>query len=65
MTAAACGAVAYVLSLAVLSDGYVAGLVGAAVAFTLRGLAMTRGWSMPVYRARTGRPPANTGLGGE
>ena len=62
VTAAACGAVAYVLTLGALSDRYVAAVIGAAVAFTLRGLAMTLGWSLPVYRPRTGRPPANARL---
>jgi uncharacterized membrane protein YeiH len=32
-------------------------LAGFAICFAIRGLALQRGWSLPVYRARPGRRP--------
>ncbi|MBL8659642.1 MAG: trimeric intracellular cation channel family protein [Rhodospirillales bacterium] len=61
VTAALCGAVAYVLTLALSSDRYVAAVIGAATAFMLRVLALTLGWSLPVYRPRESSTRANGG----
>jgi hypothetical protein len=41
---------------------YLLDLLGVAAAFVLRGLALVKGWSLPVYRPRPARRPENVGL---
>lgn len=56
-TAALAGAAAFVAgTVAGLAPG-VAALAGFAVCLAIRGLALQRGWSLPVYRPRPGRTP--------
>ena len=58
ITAALLGAVTYVLALGLGSTQVVAQTLGIALAFSLRALAIVRGWSLPTYRARQGRTEA-------
>jgi hypothetical protein len=37
-------------------------LAGFAAAFALRGLALSRGWSLPTYKPRVARRPEDVGL---
>jgi uncharacterized membrane protein YeiH len=55
ITAALLGAVSYVAALGVGASTPVAQMLGIGLAFALRALAITRGWSLPTYRARRGR----------
>lgn len=55
VTASVLGACTYVLVFGLGTDRVVATLAGLAVAFTARVLAITLGWSMPVFRSRPGR----------
>lgn len=57
-TAALVGAAVFVGLLACDVPGGLATLAGFAVCLTIRGLALQRGWSLPVYRPRAGRDPA-------
>jgi uncharacterized membrane protein YeiH len=56
-TAALAGAAAYVGLFAAGIEGGLAALAGFALCFAIRGLALQRGWSLPVYRPRPGRNP--------
>jgi uncharacterized membrane protein YeiH len=58
-TAALAGAGAFVALLAAGVTGWPAALAGVAICLAIRGLALQRGWSLPVYRARPGRDPAD------
>jgi uncharacterized membrane protein YeiH len=60
-TAALLGALTYLLALTVMPRD-AAVLCGVAAAFALRGLALVKGWSLPVYRARPARRPEDVGL---
>jgi uncharacterized membrane protein YeiH len=62
VTAALVGACATVLALRLAVPHDVALLAGASVGFAVRGVALRRGWSLPVYRARPGRRPEDLGL---
>lgn len=55
VTASVLGACAYVLAVSFGTDRTLAALAGIAVASTARVLAITLGWSMPVFRSRPGR----------
>ncbi len=55
VTAALAGAILYVLLVGFGIDRWVAAFVGGASALIIRGLAITYGLSLPVYRARAGR----------
>ena len=59
-TAALAGAAAFVALLAAGLSGGLAALAGFAVCFAIRGLALQRGWSLPVYRPRPGRKPPDS-----
>ena len=54
-TAALAGAAAYVALAAVGAAHEPAAVAAFVVCFAIRALALTYGWSLPVYRARTGR----------
>ncbi len=57
LTAAGAGAAAFVLLRVAGEAGREAAVAtGVAVAFGIRGAALLRGWSLPAYRARPGRP---------
>jgi uncharacterized membrane protein YeiH len=56
VTASLVGAVAFVAASKLGLDRLTAGLIGGSIVFIVRGLAITRGWSLPTYRARPGRP---------
>ncbi len=58
ITAALLGAVAYVAALGAGTTNLLAQVIGIALAFGLRALAITRGWSLPTYRTRAGRTAA-------
>jgi uncharacterized membrane protein YeiH len=60
-TAALAGASAYLLALAVLPREP-ALLIGFLAALALRGFALARGWSLPVYKPREPRRPEDVGL---
>lgn len=55
MTAAIAGAAAFVGLLALGGPGAIAACCGFAACFIIRALALSCGWSLPVYRAREGR----------
>ncbi|MCH9807601.1 MAG: trimeric intracellular cation channel family protein [Alphaproteobacteria bacterium] len=55
ITAALAGAVVYVLLVGFDQGRWVAAISGGLTAFTIRGLALNFGWSLPVYRSRAGR----------
>lgn len=55
VTASVAGACTYVLLFTFGTDRWLATLAGLAVAFVARVLAITLGWSMPVFRSRPGR----------
>lgn len=55
VTAALAGAIAYVALAGLGADRAVAALTGGLIVPALRGLAIARGWSLPVYRPRRGR----------
>jgi uncharacterized membrane protein YeiH len=59
VTAALAGSAAFVGLTAAGVDGGPAAFAGFAVCLAIRGLALHRGWSLPVYRARPGRDPAD------
>jgi len=67
LTAAGAGAACFVLLRAVAGFGREAAIpAGIAVAFGIRGAALRRGWSLPAYRARLGRPyPDGQAAGGD
>ncbi len=56
-TAALAGAAAFVVGAILGVPPTGAALAGFAICFAIRGLALQRGWSLPVYRARPGRAP--------
>lgn len=58
-TAALAGAAIFVAMILAGVTGWPAALAGFAVCLAIRGLALQRGWSLPVYRARPGRDPAD------
>ncbi len=58
-TAALAGAAAFVGLIAAGIEGGLAALAGFAICLTIRGLALHRGWSLPVYRPRPGRDPGD------
>jgi uncharacterized membrane protein YeiH len=60
-TAALLGAVTYLLALLVMPREW-AMLAGFAAAFSLRGLALSKRWSLPVYKPREARRPEDVGL---
>jgi uncharacterized membrane protein YeiH len=60
-TAALLGALVFLAALQVLSRD-AALLSGGLAAFMLRGLALAKGWSLPVYRPRPARRPEDVGL---
>ncbi|MFM9973429.1 MAG: trimeric intracellular cation channel family protein [Beijerinckiaceae bacterium] len=60
-TAALAGAVVYVLALTVLPREPSL-LAGFFAALALRGLALSNGWSLPVYKPREARRPEDVGL---
>jgi uncharacterized membrane protein YeiH len=60
-TAALIGALAYLLALLVVPRDAALG-IGVAAGFALRGLALRKGWSLPVYRSRAARRPEDVGL---
>jgi uncharacterized membrane protein YeiH len=55
VTAALAGAAVFVALVALAAEPAIAAVAGFAVCFTIRALALTYGWSLPVYRAREGR----------
>jgi uncharacterized membrane protein YeiH len=57
VTAALLGAVTYVLLVGLEIDRPLAAVLGGLTAFTIRGLAIRFGWSLPTYRSRAGRSP--------
>jgi len=61
-TAALAGASLFVGLTALEGAGIVAALAGFLVCFVIRALALSRGWSLPPYRARPGRRPDEVGL---
>lgn len=58
ITAALLGAVAYVAALGAGAPVPAAQALGIVLAFGLRALAISRGWSLPTYRTRPGRTAA-------
>lgn len=56
VTASLAGAVTYVVLAGLQAGSLWAALTGGAIAFLFRGLAIARGWSLPVYKPRAGRP---------
>jgi uncharacterized membrane protein YeiH len=58
ITAALLGAVAYVAALGAGTTTLLAQMIGIGLAFGLRALAISRGWSLPTYRTRAGRTAA-------
>jgi uncharacterized membrane protein YeiH len=61
-TAALAGSGVFALLAAAGSPGIAAALAGFLVCFVIRALALSRGWSLPPYRARPGRRPDELGL---
>ncbi len=61
VTASLVGALVYVAAIGMGADRAFAAAFGFAVAFVIRGLAMTYAWSLPTYRSRPGAPPRNEG----
>jgi uncharacterized membrane protein YeiH len=57
VTASLAGALVYVAAAGMGLDRLPAALLGGAVTFTVRGLALAYGWAMPGYRSRPGRSP--------
>lgn len=55
VTASLAGAVTYVVLADFQSGSFWAALTGGAIAFAFRGLAIARGWALPVYKPRAGR----------
>jgi len=55
VTAALAGATAFVGLLALGAGGAIAAALGFVACFVIRALALSYGWSLPVYRAREGR----------
>lgn len=55
VTASLAGAVTYVVAVGLDLDRVVAAAIGGLVAFSIRGLAITKGWTLPTYRPRAGR----------
>lgn len=62
VTAALAGALAFVLASAADAGRLWAGLLGFAVCFVIRALALVYRWSLPPYKARPGREPRSIGL---
>jgi uncharacterized membrane protein YeiH len=62
VTAALLGACVFVGLTGVGTPRELAVSAGVAAGFALRGVALTRGWSLPRYRQRPGRPPQETGM---
>ena len=58
VTAALAGALVYVLMILSGLDAVVSGVVGFLAGFSIRALALRRGWSLPAYKARPGRSEA-------
>ncbi|HEX4891749.1 MAG TPA: trimeric intracellular cation channel family protein [Hyphomicrobiaceae bacterium] len=65
VTASLAGAIAYVALVGGAVSKPTAALAGGTIAFTVRGLALLRGWSLPTYRSRPGRPAENAGCEGK
>jgi uncharacterized membrane protein YeiH len=61
-TAALAGALVFVAMAAYGLPGIPAVLAGFLVCLAVRTLALSRGWSLPPYRARPGRSPDELGL---
>jgi uncharacterized membrane protein YeiH len=61
-TAALAGAGSFAALTAAGAPGLVAALSGFAACFVIRALALSRGWSLPPYRARPGRNPDDLAL---
>ncbi len=61
VTAALAGAAAFVALAALGVPANIAALAGFACCFVIRALALTYGWSLPVYRAREGRSAEDVG----
>ncbi len=59
-TAALAGAAMFVALLAAGIAGGLSALAGFLVCLAIRGLALQRGWSLPVYRPRPGRKPPDS-----
>jgi uncharacterized membrane protein YeiH len=60
-TAALTGALVYLLALLVMPRDP-ALVLGVLAGFALRGLALSNGWSLPIYRPRAARRPEDVGL---
>ena len=58
ISAALLGAAAYVAALGAGATALMAQMTGIGLAFGLRALAISRGWSLPTYRPRAGRTAA-------
>lgn len=56
VTASLLGALVYVVAIGFGAGRLLAAAAGFAAALILRGFAMSRGWSLPAYRSRPGRP---------
>lgn len=59
VSAALCGALAYVAAEAAGLSPVLSASIGFAVALTIRGSALAFGWTLPTYRSRPGRDPEN------
>lgn len=55
VTAAVAGAVIYVMLVGLGVDRAISAAIGGLTVFVVRGFAISRGWSLPTYRARPGR----------
>ncbi len=58
VTASVAGAIAYVVSIGAGTGKVAAAGLGFTVAFVIRALAIRYGWTLPAYRPRAGRTPA-------
>lgn len=56
VTASLAGAITTVLAIGAETGRPIAAGLGFATALFVRGMAIRRGWSLPTYRARPGRP---------
>ena len=65
VTAALAGAAAFVALKALGVPDAMAAVAGFAACFAIRALALSYGWSLPVYRAREGRTDGGGGEAGE
>jgi uncharacterized membrane protein YeiH len=60
VTASLAGAIVYATSVGTAMSKPTAAIAGGGIAFAIRGLAISRGWSLPTYRPRAGRPIEET-----